>query len=155
MGATGAVELDLAGGVGYGGDLALTATGDLLKVVDSATSTAATYERLARIILTNPRLLDGYGNPLGRPDDLFNPTFGSGARALVGEPLTPALIAGMQTRILAAIAADPGIATNPAPQVTIESDGTGDGFLYVTVQCYTIVGQIVTLPSLPLQPFSS
>lgn len=155
MGATGAVELDLAAGLGWGGDLALTATGDLLKVVDTPTSVAATTQRLARIILTNPTLLDGYGNPIGRPDDIFNPQFGSGARALIGEAITPQLISAMQTRILAAIAADPGIATNPAPSVVVQTDGTGDGLLYVSVTCYTIVGQIITLPSLPLLPFSS
>ncbi len=139
------------GTTGYGGGLQLQPNGDLLKVIDTPGNPAATQQRLARIILTNPLIKDAYGRPISRPDDLFNPTFGSGVRALVGEPVTPALTTQIQNQILMAIAQDPGIATNPAPVVTVLTDGNNDGYVLVSVTCYTVTGQIVTTPSLSLQ----
>jgi hypothetical protein len=53
----------------YGGDLALSATGNLA----TATGLAQTNQTVARFIMTNPG------------DDSFNPDFGLGAGALVGE----------------------------------------------------------------------
>lgn len=149
-----AVDLQLAGGIGYGGDLALTPTGDLLKVVDTPGNPAATIQVLTRIILTNPMLTNSAGQNVARPDDLFNPWFGSGVRALVGEPVTPNLVGSIQARILKAISSYPGIRSNPSPVVNVFTDGQNDGQVYVSVQCTTVTGEIVTIPSLALQIFA-
>jgi phage baseplate assembly protein W len=140
---------------GYADDLQFTATGDLLVLIDTPGNPAASLQRLARIILTNPTIRDAYGNPIGPPDDIFNPTFGSGARELIGQPLTGALVAELQGRIIAAIALDPNFATNPAPAVQVYTNGTNgaDGRIYVAVQCSTVSGQIFTLPAMALQLF--
>lgn len=146
----GAVELDLASG--YGGDLSRTPDGDLLLAVDTPTYPAASIQRLARIIQTNPVVLGSDGTPVGRPDDLFNPTFGSGARASIGEP-SLAVTDTLQSHILAAIAADSSFAASPAPLVVVTD--LGGGFVAVDVSVTTIAGQLVTLPSMTLAVYGS
>ena len=137
----GAVEIALV----YGGVLTFQSNGDLQLSQDTPTSPQATFERVLRIVLTNPTTTDGNGNPIGRPDDLFHPSFGSGVKAAIGEPGTPALVQAVSARIIAAIQADPYIATSPAPTVSLTQLTIGTWQLIVT--CSAISGEPFTLPS--------
>lgn len=146
-------EVHLTNG-GYGGDFVLTAQGDVQLVSDSNASTVATTERLLRLLLTNPRLFGSSGQPIGRPDDRFNPTYGSGVKALVGEPITQQLLFGIRTRILSALSQDPAVAANPAPTVNVTDQG--GGFILITGDqsgnmCYTTTGQPITVPPQQIQ----
>jgi hypothetical protein len=141
------------GNSGYSSDIVLTATGDFLVLVDTPTDPAASIQRLNRIVLTDPLSYDADNNPAGRPDDLFNPWFGSGVRVAVGRPLTSALTAWIQNHVIAAIAADPNFSTIPAPSVTPYVDGTGDGQILLSITVSTMTGVIVVQPAQPLQQF--
>jgi hypothetical protein len=149
--AAGSVEIAISNG-GWNGDFALTANGDLQLAIDTPATPAATVQRLVRAIQTTPRLTDAAGNPIARPDDCFNCTYGSGVRALVNQPITPALIAGLQARIIAALLADPSIAPNPPPVVNVGQTGTFT--VSISVTCFAVSGEIVTIPSLTL-PYGS
>src|SRR5579875_2187933 len=92
-----------------GGDFTQQPNGDLVLVTDTLDVPAATIQRIARLILTNARTFDGYGNPVGRADDPLHPDWGSSARAMVGEPYTGAFVQALTAKILAALAADPSI----------------------------------------------
>lgn len=150
--ASGAVEIDIANGLGYGGDFSRTPDGDLLKAVDAPTNPAASVQRLNRIVLTTPVLIAADGTRIGRPDDLFNPTFGAGAGAMVGEP-SVTVVDGLRSRILNAIAADTSFASSPAPVVNVTD--LGNGFVQVDISAQTTTGQLVTLPSMPLNVYGS
>jgi hypothetical protein len=141
------------GTTGYGADISITPTGDFLVLVDTQDDPAASKQRLARIILTNPIGFDQFGNGVSRPDDLFNPWLGAGARYAIGKPLTPALITWLQNHIIAAIAADPNFTTSPPPIVQPFVDGTGNGQIYLYVQAITSQGYVAVLSSLPIQFF--
>lgn len=143
----GSVEIALSNS-GWNGDFLLTPTGDLQLVTDQPSAPNATMQRLIRLILTNPRLLDPSGNPIAIPNDRFNPTYGAGVRALVGQAITSAMVSGIQSRIIAALLADPDVATNPPPNVSVTQSS-----LYavsVSVICYAVSGEIITIPSLQL-----
>jgi len=141
------------GNSGWGADISIGPTGDFVVIQDTPGNPAASLQRLTRIILTNPIGFDAYGNGISRPDDIFNPWLGSGARAAIGQPLTPALAAWLQNNILAAIAADSNFATSPAPVVTPYTDGTGSGQILLYVQAYTIQGEVAVLPAQALAFF--
>jgi hypothetical protein len=132
----------------YGGDISLTATGDLALVVDTPYASPATEQRMVRIIMTSPILTDQDGTPLGRPDDLFNPTLGAGLPALVGQDDTSDVEAALIARVLASCAADPGISSSPPPAVTISMDTNGT--MTVAVSGQTITGQPFAVPSFPI-----
>lgn len=143
--AIGSIEVALD----YGGDLVLAPNGDLALTQDTYDVGAATRQRMYRLILTNPTLYDVNNKPIGRPDDLFHPTYGSGLQNAVGQPITDALLYQLQSQIASAIATDPGISQSPAPTVTVVD--SGGGFVNVGVSVTTSSGQLVTIPSLPLQ----
>jgi len=139
-----AVELALI----YGGDLAIMSNNDILLSQDVQGSPEATYERVLRIILTNPITFDANGNPLVRPDDLFHANFGSGARAAIGEPYTPALVSSVNARILAALASDPYVISIPTP--TVKWTTIAPGAYNLVVSLTSVTGQPFTLPPIPL-----
>jgi hypothetical protein len=132
----------------YGGDLSIQSNNDIQLSIDVQGSPEATYERVLRIILTNPITYDVNGNPLVRPDDLFHANFGSGARAAIGEPYTPALVSAVNARILAALASDPYVVSTPAPTVTWTTVSAGEYNLVVSLT--SVTGQPFTLPAIPL-----
>jgi hypothetical protein len=145
----GSVEVALA----WGGDFQINALGDLVLAQDTPTSPAATTQRMIQLILTNPRLLDGNGNPIGRADDLFHPDYGAGLNRDVGELGTAGILADLVARIQAGIALDPGIAAFPAPVVTAVISTPGTALVNVSVT--TVTGQYVPVPTQALQIFSS
>ncbi len=143
----GNVELALE----YGGDFTLDEQGNLALVIDTYDDPAATRQRITLLVMTNPTLYDNSGTPIARPDDLFNPSWGAGLRLAVGQDITPTLTSAISARIIAALANDPGIATSPAPIVTVVDEG--GGLMLVSVACDSIVGQSVTVNNIPLRVF--
>lgn len=133
----------------WGGDLVQLPNGDIATVQDTYGSPDATIQRLEVLVMSIPTLKDDDGNAIGRADDVFNPDYGSGAPALVGESITIDVISSMQSRIEKALKGDPGIAPVPAPVVSIV-DG-GGGALNVTISGNTTTGQPFTTPAFPLQ----
>ncbi len=133
----------------WGQDFVLTANGDLALLSDSLTTPSATVQRVYRIILHTPRLLDDSGIPVAPPDDWFNVDFGAMVSRSIGRNATDDVLAGIQARILAGIAADPGIAPTPSPTVTVTD--AGGGFVLVHVACDTVVGVPIVIPGLRLQ----
>lgn len=96
-----------------GGDLALSATGDLLAV----SGAEATKQRVLRRLLTNPEAL------------IFHLSYGAGLARFVGQP-APA------TRIMAVIrrqmALERGVGETPAPTVDVTADRGGTVLANVT-----------------------
>lgn len=133
---------------GWNGDFEIDATGDVVLVQDVQNNPAATQQRLYRLLMTNPRLFDGSGNPISSGDDIFAPDYGAGVRALTGQMITPAFITSLQAHILKGLATDPGVAADPPPTVTITN--VGNNIVQVDVSCNSITGEIVTLPSFKL-----
>lgn len=90
----------------YGGDLSVSASGDLLLADQPTTGTQRVYRRL----LTNPQLSDANGNPVASADYTWHPTYGAGVPRKVGSPgnipATKALIKG-QMLLESAVAAQP------------------------------------------------
>lgn len=139
-----AVELALV----YGGDLSLGSNADVALSVDTPNSPQATYERILRIVLTNPLTTDAQGNPLVRPDDLFHVNFGAGARAAIGEPYTPALVKAVNARIVAACNDDPYIAQNSVSVTWVQ--GSSPGTYLLTLSATSVSGTPFVLPPIPL-----
>lgn len=132
----------------YGGDLSLAPNSDLQLSQDTLDEPQATYERVLRVVLTNPITTDASGNPLVRPDDLFHVNFGSGARAAIGEPFTPALVKAVNARITAALNDDPYIANNSISVTWTQGQRAGSYSL--TVACNSILGEPWIFPPIPL-----
>ena len=129
----------------WGADFALTPTGDLQLLTDTVSSPAATQQRCVRLIQYVPLMDNDAGIPITEPDDIFNPKYGSGIRTLIGQNPTSDLLAGIRTRVLAALAIDPYITSFPAPVVTVVA-GPNNGIVTVSISCTTTTGQPVTIP---------
>lgn len=130
-----------------GGDIQLQPNGDWVLAQDTLATSDATEQRLIRLILTNARFVDPNGNAT-MPDDICNPTYGSSARALVGQPMTDAIIGTLRANITSAISKDPTIAASPSPIVSVTRTATFT--ITVSVQVVTVTGQVVVIPSLAL-----
>ena len=90
----------------FGNDLATGPTGDIAV----ATSPIDTQQRVLRRLLTNPG------------DYLWNPGYGAGLSAMVGQPVNPARIAAIiRTQMLQ----EAGVARDPPPRVRVMSDNAG------------------------------
>lgn len=133
----------------YGGDFQLDSTGDLLLVNDANGTFTALQQRIVRLLLTSPLAVDGAGNPISEPDDLFNPGVGVGLRAYVGSGSSPAMLAEVETRIRQGLAQEPDVAAYPAPVI--------DFSVYIdavvcNVTVTTISGITVALPPITVSP---
>ena len=110
----------------YGGDLALSPSGDLSVATTELTGVQRCYRRL----LTNPSLSDGAGNVIATGDYLAQQNYGAGVGRLVGSPAdeqtTQSLISG-QMQLEAAVSQNPA----PAVQVTPTFDGMSAAIRYV------------------------
>jgi hypothetical protein len=132
----------------YGGDFQFDTQGSLLLAVDTQAEATSTIQRLQRLLFTNPRIKDVYGNILSRGDSLFFPDYGAGVPAFVDATMTDALLEQLQSTILDQLSTDAGISRNPAPVVTIATDGFDNLTISVTVT--TVNGQVATTPAYSL-----
>jgi hypothetical protein len=96
----------------FGGDLAQSATGDLLKV----DGTTQGVQRVLRRLLTNPALRDSSGNVIAAGDYIFHPDYGAGLPRMVGDTVDIAKITGA---IKGQILLESAVARNPAPTIDV------------------------------------
>lgn len=89
-----------------GGDLALSASGDLL----TASGAEATRQRVLRRLLTNP---GGY---------LWHAEYGAGLPGMVGQPANAARIAAVIRRQMQL---EPGVGVAPTPSVDVVAQAGG------------------------------
>jgi phage baseplate assembly protein W len=132
----------------YGKDFLRSPQGGLLLASDTQAEATSTLQRLQRLLFTNPRIRDAYGNCIVRGDSIFYPDYGVGVPALVDATMTTALLAQLQATILSQLSQDPGIVRNPAPVVTIASDGVQN--LTISISVTTVSGQVVATPAYSL-----
>ena len=91
----------------FGGDLSVSAAGDLLL----ASGDTYTRQRILRRLLTNPG------------DYIWHPTYGAGLRQLVGQDTN---IMQIQQIVRSQIFAEASVAQSPAPVVYATQDATGN-----------------------------
>jgi hypothetical protein len=96
----------------FGSDLALSATGDLLKV----DGTTQGQQRVLRRLLTNPALLDANGNVTVQGDYIFHPSYGAGLPRMVGDTVNIPKIMGV---IRGQILLEAAVARNPEPIIKV------------------------------------
>jgi hypothetical protein len=133
----------------YGGDYTITPNGDLAIVQDAPFVPTATIQRVTFLILSNPAVPNQNGIGSSSPDDIFNPSYGSGCRAYVGRSNVTTNLDAIKRNILSALAADPFVAANPRPTVAIIPSANSSQLL-VTVAFTAISGQNVTIPDIQL-----
>ena len=63
--------------------------------IDTAYDQPATYQRLVRLLLTNARIFDAAGSPIGDPDDMIHPDWGASLPARVDELDSDACASGI------------------------------------------------------------
>ena len=139
--AIGTVEAYIGNG-GYGGDFALDANADLLLISDAPGNPAATAQRLLRLMLTSPVGYDTNGVAIRDPGDISNPTWGGNLPSTVGENESSSLTHYITAQIVAAATADIGVASSPAPTVSVVYQGA-EIIATLTVTCVT--GDVITL----------
>jgi hypothetical protein len=142
----GSVELYLE----YGGGLEFLPGGDLKLARDDDGSYTATRQRLERLIFTTPIQTDVNGLPIGPPDDRFNPNWGAGLPALVGENYTAALETEITRRILTGLQGDPGLDPTATPTVSVTPIGVAQFLVQVSVT--TASGAPFTFPAVLVPP---
>jgi hypothetical protein len=104
----------------FGGDLVVSATGDLLLADQPTTGQQRVYRRL----LTNPALKDVSGNTIASGDYVSHPDYGAGLPRKVGDPGDlPGMTAIIQQQMLK----EDAIARSPAPQVNLTTFSNGNG----------------------------
>lgn len=137
----------------YGGDYSLDGSGDLAIVIDTPNNPAATAQRVLLGILTDPAMANVTNTAISEPDDIFYWDYGSGARAYVGRNASTQNLAQLKANVLNFLAADSYIAVTPAATVTFtQGDGTQYSIdtILMVVEFWTVYGQQVTLPSIPV-----
>lgn len=102
----------------FGGDLSLSATGDLLK----ADGTVQGQQRVLRRLLTNPATLDSNGNVTVPGDYIFHPTYGAGLPRMVGDTLN---IPKIRALIRGQIFLEACVSRNPEPVITVSAIPNG------------------------------
>lgn len=115
----------------YGQDLVLTGVGGLRLAFDWD----ETRQRLIRSFFTTPALTLPDGS-VTAPEYFFSPTFGQGARVMIGQPITPNFVASATQRMNAACSSDPSIDHSQAPNINVVYNAQANPNLvtmYVTV----------------------
>jgi hypothetical protein len=98
----------------WGNDLTQSNTGDLL----TATGTIRGQQRVLRRLLTNPG------------DYVFQPSYGAGLPAFVGQPIDPFKISAV---IRAHILLEDSVAKMPPPQITVQSAPNDPTAIAITI----------------------
>lgn len=102
----------------FGGDLAQSATGDLLKV----DGTTMGQQRVLRRLLSNPALKDANGNVTVSGDYIFHPEYGAGLPRMVGDTVDIPKIKGV---IRGQMLLESVVSQNPEPVVNVEEIPSG------------------------------
>ena len=97
----------------FGEDFLLDAGGDLI----SAIGWDLTRQAIEYFILTNPQL-NGQNNTPIPADNIFDPTYGLGARADIGEPFDAATIAQIEQKLYEGIMNSPNVDPEIPPTIT-------------------------------------
>ena len=105
----------------FGNDLVVGADGDVML----ASNDKETLQRVLRRILTSP------ATPNLPADYIWEPTYGAGARRMIGQALTPQQIVG---RIQTQLFFETGVAQKPAPTITVTPQT--NGVFNVSIQYY-------------------
>lgn len=131
----------------WNGDFRLQANGDVALANDVNGSTDASRQRVVRLLLSVPVSFDDAGLPVNLPTDRCNPNYGAGLPVEVGKP-PDQLQASVTARGQQGLATDPTIAQVPAPIFSTSQVGITQ--VQIGCKCYSITGQLITIPSLPL-----
>ena len=132
----------------WGTDFVLTATGDLQVHNDANGNYPALIQRVIQMILTSPQLFDANNNPVpGSPDDIFNIQAGVGARRIIGNVENNALLDDIENKVLAGLANEPDVATDPQPQLEFIVYPNG---IVLNLTIYAITGQQIPFPPIPI-----
>lgn len=102
----------------WGGDLAISSTGDLALANDTTTG----QQRVLRRLLTNPALVDDSGNVTATADYTFHQDYGAGLPRQVGQP---ADIPQVQAVIAAQLLQEAAVSNTPAPIATVTAINDG------------------------------
>ena len=146
----------------WGQDLQIGPNGDFVVLVDTPGSpgnpgsSPATLQRIVQLIQTNAMdtAADFFGNTVTlRPDDLFNPNYGSSIRRLIGANNTSALLGEIKARLLLAFQSDPGISKNPAPSVSVTY--RGNHIVLNQIQVYDLTGTLILIPDQAISAFGT
>ena len=127
----------------WGNDLIIDDCGDILW----ANGTTEVSQRLVRRFLTNPITFNAQGKVLIKPDYIFEPTYGGGARTYVDALYSPTLAASVQRRLLDQIAEEPLVAATPAPVVQV---GQIQGGMVVNASVTLADGTVALIPQLSI-----
>lgn len=100
--------------VEFATDFLLTATGDIV----AAEAWDEVRQRIERRILTNPASEQDNGTPIPA-DYIFDPDYGLGARAAVGNTFTQQMIAAFENRIYQGVMVDQGVNNTVPPVITV------------------------------------
>lgn len=96
----------------FGGDLALSSTGDIATV----TGSTLTQQRVLKRLLTNPG------------DYIWNPDYGAGLAGFVGQPASTARIAAV---VRSQIFKEAAVARTPEPIIDIQLGQAGSVYLHI------------------------
>jgi hypothetical protein len=102
----------------FGGDIAVSATGDLQTVDD----TQKGQQRVLRRLLTNPLRKDINGNPVSEPDYIWHPEYGAGLGWYVGQTIN---INEIRAVIRSQILLEDCVAKTPDPIIDLKEIPNG------------------------------
>lgn len=144
----GSVEIAMTN-FGWGGQMIMGPTGDVVLLQDVPGNPAATLQRIYRLMLTSCMTFDASHNPITCADDLFNVLWGVGLPSRVGQMFDNTFVSQITNQCLAALATDPGITETPAPTVSVQY--VGGGAVAVNVSCNTIAGEVLVVPTIKIK----
>lgn len=101
-----------------GGDIAVSATGDLQTVEDALKG----QQRILRRLLTNPLRKDSSGNPISQADYIWHPDYGAGLGWYIGRTLN---ISEIRAVIRSQILLESCVAKSPEPVITLKEIPNG------------------------------
>jgi hypothetical protein len=116
-------------------------------LIDDEIDDPATQQRLYRLIITRSRSSDG--EVYQDPEDVHHPEWGAGIPAHVDDPTDEYTQNEITTKILRALADDPGV-SNDSP-ATVDYRVVGNT-VYVVITYTNLNGDPVTLPPINLNP---
>jgi hypothetical protein len=124
-------------------DFLLTANGDIV----AAEGWDEVRQRIERRIFTNPAAAQDNGAVIPA-DYIFDPEYGLGARAAVGNTFTQQMIAAFTQRIYEGVMVDQGVNNNVPPVITVKQVNPQNVEFSIQVTLATGLAQTILL-SLP------